>query len=80
MGPTGKRSVIELIQGKIAPVLWVGVILCGIITPMGVSTSSYFMGEASHPLLITAVACEMIGVASLKYCILKGGLYRPLIP
>jgi len=80
MGPTGKQSVIELIKGRIAPVLWVGVILCGIIIPMGISISSYFVGEASPPLLIMAVICEMAGAVSLKYCILKSALYRPLIP
>ena len=80
MGPTGKQSVIELIKGRIAPVLWVGVILCGIIVPVGVSVSSYFVGEVSPPLLITAVVCEMVGAVSLKYCILKSALYRPLIP
>lgn len=80
MGPTGKQSVTELTKGRIAPVLWVGVILCGIIIPMGVSITSYFVGEASPPLLIMAVVFEMVGAVSLKYCILKGALYRPLIP
>jgi len=80
MGPTGKRSVMELIKGQIAPILWVGVILCGIIIPLVISISSYFVGEASVPLLIMAVACEMVGAFSLKYTILKSALYSPLIP
>lgn len=80
MGPTGKRSVIELIKGQLAPILWVGVILCGIIIPVGISITSYFVGGASASLLITAVACEMVGPFSLKYTILKSALYSPLIP
>jgi len=80
MGPTGKRSVIEIIKGGIAPILWVGVILCGIIIPFAISISSYFIVEASVPLLIMAVACEMAGAVSLKYLILKAALYSPLIP
>jgi len=80
MGPTGRQSVTELIKGRIAPVLWVGVILCGIIIPMGVSVTSYLVGAVSSPLLIMAIGCEMMGAVSLKYCILKGALYKPLIP
>lgn len=79
MGPTGKRSVMELIKGQLAPILWVGVMLCGIIIPLGVSVSSYFVGEASAPFLIMAVAFEMVGAFSLKYILLKGALYSPLI-
>jgi len=80
MGPTGKYTVMELIRGNIAPVFWVGVALCGIIIPIVISVSSYFAGEASSPLLITGIICDMIGAFSLKYCILKAGIYSPLIP
>ena len=80
MGPTGKQSVIEVIKGKMAPLLWAGVILCGIMIPIGISVSSYFVQEISSLLLIMAVACEMVGVLSLKYILLKGALYRPLLP
>lgn len=80
MGPTGNRSVREVIKGRIAPILWGGVILCGILIPFGISILSYFVGEASVTLLIIAVACEMVGAFSLKYILLKGALYSPLIP
>lgn len=79
MGPTGKRSVMELIKGQLAPLLWVGVILFGIIIPIVVSLSGYFVSELSTSLLIGAVASEMVGAFSLKYCILKSALYSPLI-
>lgn len=80
MGPTGKQSVIEMIKGRMAPVLWVGVILCGIIMPFGVSIHSFLVGNVFTPLVIAAVVCEMIGVFSLKYTLLKSALYSPLIP
>jgi len=80
MGPTGKRSVIEIVKRQIAPILWVGVILCGIIIPLAISISSYFVGEASVSLLITTISCVLIGVFSFNYCLLKGGMYGPLIP
>jgi formate-dependent nitrite reductase membrane component NrfD len=80
MGSTGRYSVIELIRGNIAPVFWVGVVLCGIVIPIVVAFSSYLAGEVSAPLLIMGVVCDTIGAFSLKYCILKAGIYSPLIP
>jgi len=80
VGPAGKYSVMELIQGRIAPVLWIGVVLCGIGTPIGIAVSSYFAKEGSASLLIIGIICDMIGGLSLKYCFLKGGIYGPLIP
>jgi formate-dependent nitrite reductase membrane component NrfD len=79
-GSTGRYSVIELIRGNIAPVFWVGVVLCGIVIPIVVAFSSYLAGEVSAPLLIMGVVCDTIGAFSLKYCILKAGIYSPLIP
>lgn len=80
MGPTGKRSVIELVKGRLSPVLWLGVTLCGIIFPLSICLYSYFIREASAPFVIMAVACVIVGIFSLNYCLLKGGLYSPLVP
>jgi formate-dependent nitrite reductase membrane component NrfD len=80
LGAAGKQAVIELTRGNIAPVLWVGVVVCGIIIPLVISISAYFAGEASPALLLFAIACETVGAFSLKYSILKAGIYSPLIP
>lgn len=80
MGPTGKYSVMELVRGYVAPIMWGGVVLCGIVIPLAISVTGYFVGEVAGPLLIAAIICEMIGAFSLKYCLLKGGIYGPLIP
>ena len=80
MGPAGKEAVIRLVRGSIAPVLWVGVVVCGIIIPVVISVSTYFIGEMSSGLLLLGIAGETIGAFSLKYSILKAGIYSPLIP
>jgi formate-dependent nitrite reductase membrane component NrfD len=77
MGPGGKESVRELIQGGLAPVFWVGVVLCGILVP---GISLYLGGELSVPWLAADVILILVGVCGLNYCILKGGLYNPLVP
>jgi len=80
MGPTGERSVRELIKGQNARVLWLGVMFFGIFIPIVISISSHFLSEVSASLLITGVVCEMVGAFSLKYSILKCALYSPLVP
>lgn len=80
VGSAGRQAVVELIRGSIAPILWGGVVLCGIILPISISVATAFAGGASAPLLIVAIISEMVGAFSLKYCILKAGIYAPLIP
>lgn len=80
MGPTGKRSVKELTHGRIAPALWLGVVLVGIFIPLGMSIHDYIVGGSSVTSSVTMVSCVLIGMFSFIYCILKGALYTPLIP
>jgi len=77
--PTGEYSVKELLVGRSALVFWIGVIVMGIILPMGISILSLFAGELSPPLLVLAVITHTIGAFSLKYCVLKVGIYRPVL-
>ncbi len=77
---TAKQSVIELIRGNIAPAFWIGVVAFGIIIPIAISVSSYFVGELSVPLLIAAIAFHTIGAFALKYCLLKAGIHNPILP
>lgn len=79
-GATGKQSVIEQIQGNASLVFWLGVVTLGIIMPLAIAFSSYFVHEASVTLLLIGVVCEIIGGLSLRYSILKVGIYQPLLP
>ena len=78
--PAGKASVKELIQGSAVPWFWGGLIVCGIVLPGIVSAYGLISGEVSHPLLSISVVGEVVGGLSLRYCILKVGIYSPLIP
>ena len=74
-------SVKELVRGHVAWVFWLGIVLLGIIVPLVISVVSYFTEqEASTGLLIFAIICHTIGAFSLKYGVLKVGIYRPLLP
>ncbi len=78
MGPTAKHSVLEIIKGRIAPILWCGLTFCGIIMPIVMALFSYFISN-TVPLILAAVGFEMVGTFSLKYIILKGASYSPLL-
>jgi formate-dependent nitrite reductase membrane component NrfD len=76
---TGKQSVMEQIRGSGAPIFWIGIVALGIIVPLAIAFSSYFMREVSSVLLVTGVACEVVGGLALRYCVLKAGAYSPLV-
>ena len=77
----GKLSVKELIVGRVAVVFWAGLIVLGIMMPLAISVSSLYAGnEISSVMQIIAITCHTIGAFSLKYCLLKVGIHRPIIP
>jgi formate-dependent nitrite reductase membrane component NrfD len=77
---TGELSVKELIVGKVAVVFWGGIVLLGITVPLAISIVTLFIGEASLSLMVFAIVCHTIGAFSLKYGVLKVGIYRPILP
>jgi formate-dependent nitrite reductase membrane component NrfD len=74
-----RDAVKRLVGGTLAPLFWVGVFLFGIALPVAISVTSYFT-EASSALMIIAVVSEIIGGLSLRFAILKAGMYTPLLP
>lgn len=77
---TAELSVKELLFGNVAVIFWVGIILFGIVIPLVISFISMFTGEATSTLLIAAIICHTAGAFALKYCILKVGIHKPILP
>jgi sulfite dehydrogenase (quinone) subunit SoeC len=76
---TGKQSVLYQLTGGISPIFWICVVLLGIVIPAAIAVSSLFGGEAVSLVLILGIVCEITGGAMLRYCVLKSGIYNPLI-
>ncbi len=76
---TGKQSVLFQIRGSISPIFWSCVVTLGIVIPAVIAIYSLFSGEATAIILILGTICEIIGGAMLRYCVLKSGIYNPLI-
>ncbi len=76
---TAKLSSKELVSGNLAFPFWLGVVFLGILVPLAISLIGYFGSEVSHSVLIVAIICHTVGAFALKYCILKVGIYKPLL-
>jgi len=56
-------------------------VVLGILIPITISIGSIFTGsEVSSVILITAIVCHTLGAFALKYCLLKAGIHRPVLP
>jgi formate-dependent nitrite reductase membrane component NrfD len=75
----GKQTVFEQLRGQNAPVFWIGIVLLGLVIPVIVSIIGLAAGEVNAAVLLTGVVCEIIGGLSLRFIVLKGGAYKPLV-
>ncbi len=78
--PASKRSVLKMVRGRLALVLWIGVVLCGVVLPAAMTAFMFTAGYASVYLLAATAVGMLVGVFSFNYSLLKAGLYRPLTP
>jgi formate-dependent nitrite reductase membrane component NrfD len=77
-GTTGRDSVARVLRGNMAPVFWLGVVLIGLVIPIAMVAPYVLNEQVSAAVFITAAACNIVGAFTLRYVILKGGLYIPL--
>jgi sulfite dehydrogenase (quinone) subunit SoeC len=78
---TAGLSAKEMLTGRAAFPFWVGVVILGIIVPLLISVKTIGgTGDITHGLMIVAIITHTIGAFSLKYSILKVGIYEPILP
>jgi formate-dependent nitrite reductase membrane component NrfD len=80
-GSAGRASVQAIVTGRIAPFFWAGVVLLGTVVPAGVALATW-LGNWSVPtvFLVILIIFELLGDLSLRYSLLKAGMYAPLLP
>ena len=76
-----KESVLRVLRGPLAPTFYVGVVLVGMLVPLAVSGYSYAVGIDSPrvSLLHLGILAGLAGDLAVRYCLLKGAVYAPLI-
>jgi formate-dependent nitrite reductase membrane component NrfD len=79
--PVGWMSVKRIVAGDLSMHFYFGAVAIGLIFPVAVVLYSVHagIGAVSPALLIAAILCGLIGDLTVRYCILKGGLYSPVI-
>jgi sulfite dehydrogenase (quinone) subunit SoeC len=79
---TGQASVRSVVKGKMAPLFWPAVVFLGMLVPAAAVIASFALGLEQTPaaFLYIAIICGLAGDLSLRYLILKCGMYSPLIP
>jgi formate-dependent nitrite reductase membrane component NrfD len=70
-----RDSAMRILRGSVASVFWPLVVLIGIIVPI----IMLFTSDAIAVFVISGIFIIIGGVA-LRYCILKAGVYSPLVP
>lgn len=79
--PIGWISVKKIVAGDLALHFYLGAVIIGLVFPIIVVLYSLSVGIASvaPALILAAVACGLIGDLTIRYCILKGALYSPVV-
>jgi formate-dependent nitrite reductase membrane component NrfD len=77
---TARDSAVRVLRGNVAPAFWLGVVLLGIIIPIAMVAPFALAQSTSPAVFAVASVCAIIGGVMLRYVILKGGLYSPLLP
>ena len=82
INPTGKLSVLGIVAGRFWALMWFVVVGLGLALPIIVVIISLNTGLENMPAgaLYVSIFCELLGDLTLRYLILKGGLYSPLVP
>jgi formate-dependent nitrite reductase membrane component NrfD len=77
-GTPGVISVKALVKGRAALPFYFGIVFLGLIIPLAVTVISLASGNIPSELIAIAAGCEIIGGFSMRYSILKIGVYAPL--
>ncbi|MEE9202716.1 MAG: NrfD/PsrC family molybdoenzyme membrane anchor subunit [Dehalococcoidia bacterium] len=76
-GVAARRSVAELLGGRAAVAFYLGVVLLGLVVPIGLGVFSYY-GSVSMAVLGLVGLSSLAGDFYVKYCVARAGIYMPL--
>jgi len=78
----GQVSVKYIVRSKWSLLFWVAVVILGMVVPLAAVVSSFLTGLETGRVafLYAAILSGLVGDLALRYLILRGGMYSPLIP
>jgi formate-dependent nitrite reductase membrane component NrfD len=78
-GVAARESVSQLVAGRISPSFYGGTVLAGIVLPIGLTLGRSALGFPELVLLAAIGIASLVGDFYVKYCIVKAGVYAPLV-
>ncbi len=80
-GTAAEVSVRQIVTGRWGILFWTMVVSLAMVFPLVVTLASWVSDLAiPSSLLYTIISLELLGDLALRYCILRFGFYKPLIP
>ncbi len=73
-----RQSVLFLTRGRLSPLFYVGVVVLGLLIPVSILVAA-FLGEVGRSWLALAGFSELAGSFCLRYALLRGGIYAPVL-
>jgi len=77
-GGAARRSAGELVAGRVSPAFYVGVVFLGLVVPIALGAVGATTG-VSRGLLAAIGLSSLAGDFYIKYCIVKAGMYLPIV-
>lgn len=78
-GGAARKSVSQLVAGRISPAFYGGTVLAGIVAPIALALTRDALGLPELLLLAAIGVASLVGDFYVKYCIVKAGVYVPLV-
>jgi formate-dependent nitrite reductase membrane component NrfD len=77
-GAAAKRSLQELVAGRISPAFYVGTIILGLVIPIALGAIGFTTGLWRGLLAFVGLS-SLAGDFFVQYCIVKAGIYLPIV-
>lgn len=78
-GGAARESVSQLLAGRISPAFYGGTVLAGILLPIALTVGRSALGVPELLLLGAIGVASLVGDFYVKYCIVKAGVFVPLV-
>jgi formate-dependent nitrite reductase membrane component NrfD len=78
-GGAARQSVAELVAGRISLAFYGGTVLVGIVVPIGLELGREALGVPALAVMAGVGAASLVGDFYVKYCLVKAGIYVPLV-
>lgn len=77
--PAARRSVKEVLTGRVSPYFYLGTVALGLVVPIVVSILLNTTLELERTLLALVGATSLVGDFYIKYSVVRAGIYLPLV-